>query len=125
MGKPYSLDLRNRVVAAVNGGMSQKRASELYSVSSKTVYNWLVLAKRQGHLKWKEGYQRGHSHSIDDLEAFRDYVGKHADQTQAEMAVHFGNSSSSISRALKKIGFSRKKRAKPILSAMRKKERFT
>jgi len=32
MGKPYSLDLRKRVVAAIEGGMSRNRASR-YAVS--------------------------------------------------------------------------------------------
>ena len=113
------------MVAAVRGGMTQKRASELYAVSLQTIYNWFILEENTGDLQSRSGYQQGHSHSITDLEAFRTYVKKHPDQTQEEMAAHFGNSSSSIGRALKKIGFSRKKRANLILNAMKKREQIT
>jgi len=125
MGKPYSIDLRVRAVEAVRSGMKRTRASRLYKISRRTLYNWLNLEKKSGHLAPALGYQKGHSHSITDLDVFAEYVKKHSDQTQEEMAAHFGNSSSSISRALKKIGFSRKKRAKPILSATKKSEQIT
>ena len=125
MGKPYSLDLRTRVIAAVRGGMKRKHASQLYKINRRTLYNWFVLEEEQGHVKPKSDYQRGHSHSITDLEAFRQYVEGHAAQTQEEMAMYFGNGSSSVGRALKKIGFSRKKRVAPILNEMKKKDRIT
>jgi transposase len=33
MGKPLSTDLRSRLVAAVSGGMSRRRAAERFGVS--------------------------------------------------------------------------------------------
>jgi len=33
MGKPYSLDLRKRVVAAIKGGMSRKQAAKQFGVA--------------------------------------------------------------------------------------------
>jgi transposase len=55
-----------------------------------------------------------HSHGIKDLDQFREFVNNHPDYTQEEMAKHFSVGSSTISRTLIKIGYSRKKRVKPI-----------
>jgi transposase len=40
MAAPYSLDLRERVVAAVAAGMSRKRAAVHYQVSHSSVIRW-------------------------------------------------------------------------------------
>ena len=37
MSKPYSLDLRERVVAAVEGGLSRRQAAALFDVGVSTV----------------------------------------------------------------------------------------
>ena len=49
MPKALSLDLRNRVLAAVKNGMSQRKAARLFSLSTATVVNWLRLESEQGH----------------------------------------------------------------------------
>ena len=42
MGKPYSIDLRERVVAAVlTGGLSRHRAAAQFGVGVSTVVNWV------------------------------------------------------------------------------------
>ncbi len=118
---PYSVDLRERVVAALRRGMTKKEASEVYAICKQTIYSWLALEKEQGHLEPKAGFQHGHSHGIKDLEAFRAYVDAHPDYTQEEFGEHFSVGSSTISRTLIKIGYTRKKRAKPIPKEMKKK----
>ena len=40
MGAPYSLDLRERVVAAVAGGMSRAEASRRFKVSHSSAIRW-------------------------------------------------------------------------------------
>lgn len=107
---PYSIDLRERVVASVREGMTQKLASEVYKIARKTIYSWLKLEESQGNLKPATGYQNGHSHGIKDLDEFRVFVDSHPDYTQEEMAEYFSVGSSSISRTLKRIGYSRKKK---------------
>lgn len=44
MGAPYSRDLRERAVAAVEGGMSRAEAARLFKVSHSSVIRW---AKRK------------------------------------------------------------------------------
>jgi transposase len=41
MGKPYSMDLRERVVAAVAGGMSRNRAAKQFGIGVSTAINWV------------------------------------------------------------------------------------
>jgi transposase len=41
MGKPYSIDLRERVVAAVAGGMSRNRAAQQFGIGVSTAINWV------------------------------------------------------------------------------------
>jgi transposase len=109
---PYSIDLRKRVIAAVRNGMTKVAICELFNVCKQTLYNWIKLEERQGHLEPITGFQKGHSHGIKDLEAFREFVDLHSDYTHDEMAEHFGVGASTIGRSLQKIGYSRKKRVK-------------
>ena len=48
-GTPYSIDLRERVVAAVEkGGLSRRRAAERFGVGVSTVINWMRRLQRTG-----------------------------------------------------------------------------
>ena len=40
MGKPYSMDLRERVVAAIAGGKSRHRAAKQFGIGISTAINW-------------------------------------------------------------------------------------
>lgn len=48
MVKALSVDLRNRVVSAVNGGMSRNQAAARFGVSVASAVRWCALARRQG-----------------------------------------------------------------------------
>jgi transposase len=51
MGKPYSLDLRERVVSAVEEGLSTRQAAARFSVGIATVGTWGRLKRRQGDVR--------------------------------------------------------------------------
>lgn len=53
--KPYSEDLRRRIVAAVEGGMSKSEAARVFDVSLSSVKRYLRLAARQGSLAPRKG----------------------------------------------------------------------
>ncbi|QBY44644.1 IS630 transposase-related protein [Arsenophonus nasoniae] len=108
----YSVDLRERAVKAVHEGMNKIKVCKIFNIARQTLYNWLYLEKIQGHLNPQTGFQKGHSHGIKDLNEFREFVAHHGDYTQVEMAEIYRVGSSTIGRAMKKIGYSRKKRAK-------------
>jgi transposase len=49
MGKPYSIDLRERVVAAVlSGGLSCNRAAKQFGVGISTAINWVKRQRETG-----------------------------------------------------------------------------
>ena len=52
MARAYSLDLRERVVAAVVGGQSRRSAARAFGVSVASVVKWLTLSDY-----WQRGCQ--------------------------------------------------------------------
>jgi transposase len=48
MGKPLGVDLRRRVVAAIEGGLSTREAAERFSVSKAAAGAWARLKRRTG-----------------------------------------------------------------------------
>lgn len=59
MAAPYSLDLRERVVAAVEtGGMSCNRAAKHFGVAISTAIIWVKMFRRTGSLQ--PGHMGGH-----------------------------------------------------------------
>lgn len=117
---PYSVDLRKRVLLAVQTGITKAEICRLFNICRQTLYNWVALEKSQGDLKPRTGFQKGHSHGITNIAAFRAFVDLHPDYTQEEMAAHFKVGSSTIGRTLQKLGYSRKKRVKPTPKGAKK-----
>ena len=50
MPKPYSQDLRMRVVEAVDGGASRREAAELYGISPSVVVIWMQRWEETGSI---------------------------------------------------------------------------
>jgi transposase len=48
MGRPYSIDLRERVVAAVESGLSRRQAAAQFQVSVTAVINWVKRSRETG-----------------------------------------------------------------------------
>ena len=64
MGKPYSIDLRERVVASVlEGGLSRNKAAVRFSVAVSTVVDWVNRYQETGSLA--PGQMGGHQTEID------------------------------------------------------------
>lgn len=121
----YSMDLRERVIAAVDSGMLRQKISSQFKISLKTIYLWLKRRKETGEFSPIINFQRGHSHLIKDLFEFKTFVDKCPDRTQLYMAETLKVSSATICRALKKINYSRKKRLTVTRNVMKKKELCT
>src|SRR6266704_7192469 len=69
MGKPYSLDLRERVVAALEGGMSTAQAAIHFSIGKATAGSWGRRKRSQGDVRpAKQGKPKGSV--LDAHEAF-------------------------------------------------------
>ena len=105
----YSLDLRERVIAYLEEGHTQKEACSVFGVSRKTVYSWLKLKREKGSLSWKrtKGYRVSKYNKLEaELKA---YIVEHPDAYLQEIAEVFKGTSSGICRALKRFKISRKK----------------
>jgi transposase len=69
MGKPYRLDVRERVVAALEGGMSTAQAAARFSIGKATAGAWGRLKRSQGDVRpAKQGKPTGSV--LDAHEAF-------------------------------------------------------
>jgi transposase len=112
----FSVDLRERAVAAVDDGISVMEAAETFRVSIKSIYNWLNLRKQTGSLVPKMGYQKGHSHKIKDWEKFRWFAEKNREYSSLQMATRWNELTGSdvsddvILKGLRKIGYTSKKK---------------
>lgn len=53
MARPYSIDLRGRVVKAVAGGMSRRQAASLFGVAISTVVDWVRVWRATGSIAAK------------------------------------------------------------------------
>ena len=70
MGKPYSMDLRERVIMAVEGGMSTRQAASRFCIGIATAGAWARLKRSTGAVRAaKQGKPKG---SV--LDAHADFI---------------------------------------------------
>ena len=120
----YSMDLRTRVMEAVDKGMLRTEISRIFQVSIKTIYLWVRRRKETGNFAPITKFYQGHNHAIQDFEKFKQFVDQNGDRTQKHMAQVLQVSRSTICRAMKKIHYTRKKRLLDIKNEMKKKELY-
>jgi transposase len=53
MARPYSRDLRERVVGAVESGLSRRKAAAVFGVGIATVIEWVRVWRDSGRLEAK------------------------------------------------------------------------
>ncbi len=130
MGAPYSQDLRQRVLAALDGGMSKMAAHQVFGVSRSTLDDWLHLREQTGSLP-PVPYRHGPKPRVDAVReeaALRTFVREQPDRTLEEMAQAWHQqggakvSSTTFSKALGRLGHTRKKRASSSASGVPKRE---
>lgn len=113
MAQPYSEDFRQKVIDAIElNGLKKSEVSEGFGISRNTINRWYRQKAELGHLKANVRTTANPRAKIKDWDAFRSFVKQHQDKTQAEMAALWPDpiSQRTMSRALQKIGFTRKKR---------------
>ena len=123
MPKPYSYDLRQKVIEAIKlDGLKINEASYLFNRASK--YDRLMVETASPNRERKKRYPINLRVMVIKLpqgEKFRENALTHGDKTQVEMASLWEGeiSDRTISRALKKIGFTRKKRPTATANGMK------
>ena len=128
MPQPYSYDLRQKVIQAIQlDGLKITEASILFNISRNTIGLWLKRQAQTGDFVALPNEPPGNGHKITDWQKFRDFAQANGDKTQVEMASLWDGeiSSRTISRALKKIGFTRKKRLMATANRMKSSGRLS
>jgi putative transposase len=103
----YSIDLRKRVLAYVLSGGSKTEAAALFGIRRNQIYVWLRRGDKVYSLL-KPGPKRPRKV---DLDSVKSAIDLRPDCQIKELSRQFGVQESSISRALKRLGMSRKKNA--------------
>jgi transposase len=112
--KPYSEDLRTRIVRAVEGGISKSAAARLFGVSLSSVKRYLRIAQRGVSLAPKKG--GGRPPKIDQTaeKLLEEDLKERPAATVSERRRYLEHttgkslSDSTVKRLLKRLGFSRK-----------------
>jgi len=118
MGKPYSLDLRERICAYVAQGNSARSAGRLFGVSAATAVRFAAESREQGSVAPKpQGRPAGQFGKLAPHTDFLlDIVRAEPDITLKELAAALSETHSvqvqlsSLHRALERVGLSYKKR---------------
>ena len=114
--KPYSLDLRERVLAALDAGMSRADAVRIFQVSLGSIKRWLLLRRTSGDLTPQRPSGRTPIITADQHAQLRLQLEAAPDATLAEQASTWNAdhdttlSTWSMARAMRRLGWSRKKR---------------
>lgn len=125
MAKAYSYDLRQKVIQAIElDGWKKSEAAEIFQISRNTIDLWLKRQKETGDYRSFSNRPHRIKTKITDWQAFEKFAQKHGDKTQAQMAQLWNEpiSPRTISRGLKKIYFTRKKKTMDMKKEMKTKE---
>ena len=127
MPRAFSEDLRKRVVAARRSGKNVAEVAAMFGVSRQCVYRWDEQERLTGSVT--PGYERvtGRKGKITVDKKFEAFARAHMHATLKQMADHWEGqvSEMSMSRALSKLGWSRKKRVSIIKKPVKKRGRVS
>jgi len=113
--KAYSPDLRAKIMARIDAGMSKSEAARVFGVSRATIKRYAALKREQGTLDPKPHPGRPPTIGPEHKELLRDqvtaypaaYLDEHCALWEAEHAMRV--SQHVMSRAIRALGFTRKK----------------
>ena len=111
MPASYSLDLRQKAIAAVDRGEKKSQVSRTFNISRNTLDLWLKRRDETGTVAPKIRKLPIVEPKIKDLAAFKQFAQANGHLTAKRMAELWPESISdvTIGKALRRIGFTRKK----------------
>jgi|RhiMetdeSRZDD1v2_1073273.scaffolds.fasta_scaffold1962985_1 transposase len=113
--KAYSIDLRERALAALDRGMSRASVVATFQVSQGSIKRWLRARRETGDLTPRRPPGRPATIQSTQTPALRAQLEQHPDATLAEHAAHWNADTGttlsqwSLGRAIRALGWSRKK----------------
>ena len=111
MGAAYPIEIRQKALAAVDRGEKKLPVSRMFGISRNTLDEWLKLRAATGQVSPKVYRRRGPAPKIADLNEFRRFVATRGHLSQQQMADEWPTlvSNRTVGKALKAIGYTRKK----------------
>ncbi|MFK0165899.1 transposase [Rhizobium sp. NPDC090279] len=116
MGKPHPIELRERVVAFVGDGNSNRAAARHFRVSPRFVNNMIILQRTSGTLAAaRQGHPPGGAKLSAHGEWIRERMSSHGETTLDELCVELAARGVEVHRAtvgrfLHRLGLSNKKK---------------
>src|SRR5579863_3290148 len=116
MARSLSVDLRRRVVDAIEGGLSCRAAAQRFGVSASSAIRWRAQERREGDVRPKRQGGDRHSHRIEaHAELILSAVAAQSDITLAELREKLGGHGVAVAigtlwRFFKRRNITRKKR---------------
>ena len=107
MAKPYSTDLRKRVIEYTEETSNITKACQIFKVGIATIYRWIARKKESGNIE--PSRKKAYKKKINDQELIA-YVEKNPDHFLSEIAVHFNTTLQAIFYALQRLKITRKKK---------------
>ena len=72
---PYPQAMRERAIAAhLEQGIKKTEICKIFNIQRCTLDQWPGIYEKEGRTLAKEKYQKGHSHHVQDIEAFRQFL---------------------------------------------------
>ena len=106
MAKPYSLDLRIRVIENLkDGSMTQQEAADAFRISLRTIKRWTKINKRNGSMEPKKALVTK-PRKVDYLKA-KNFIEKNPDKTLKEIGTYIGTKN--VIYVIKKLNITYKK----------------
>lgn len=100
MSRALSIDLRIRVLAAVDGGATHREAAERFGVSAASVSRWRNLHIRQGNVRpGPLGGDRNSHKTEAHADLIMNWLGEHRDGTLFELRNALADQGISISKS--------------------------
>jgi transposase len=116
MARPYSRDLRERLLQARDAGLAPVEIERTFGISTRTQRRWVAQRRSTGSLAPRTSPGRPVKIDATAQPALRAQVAAHADATLAEHCTRFATeqgiavSRATMSRQLAKLGLPLKKR---------------
>ena len=112
MPASYSLELRQKAIAAIERGEKKSYVSRTLKISRNTLELWLKRRDQTGTIAPQTRMTPSVEPKIKDLAAFKQFTKENGHLSAVRMAERWREpiSDVTIGKALKRIGFTRKKR---------------
>jgi transposase len=118
----YDKKYRKRTIEYLNAGHTYRETAGIFGISTNTLAKWVKMLKKTGVLT--DPPPKRVPRKIRPLE-LQAYLKAHPDAYQSEIAAHFHCTQASVSRYLRKAGYTRKKRQSATRSRIREKSKST